>query len=277
MSEIPSNKKNSCPKISPKFRRTVGRAIYRYDMITPGDRIAVGLSGGKDSLMLLYLLKSIKIHGPVKYDLQAISVDMTGGAWDTSSIQKICDSLEVPLTVVSYPIEHILDVKSTESPCSLCANLRRGILNTTANKIGCNKIALAHNLDDVVETALMNLLRNGRFRSFLPKLWHDRADIWVIRPMIYLTEMQVVHELSRLGVETSQHCCKYAAETERSRTKSLIAQLSPTFPGIKQRILHALENHHDTDCWTPTPKRYTGVFFTESPEPDAPESPSEIE
>ncbi len=170
MIENSSSKKNSCPKINPKFRRTAGRAIYHYDMIAPGDRIAVGLSGGKDSLMLLYLLKSIKIHGPVKYDLQAISVDMTGGVWDTTPIQKICDSLEVPLTVVSYPIEHILDVKSTESPCSLCANLRRGILNTAANKIGCNKIALAHNLDDVVETALMNLLRNGRFRSFLPKL-----------------------------------------------------------------------------------------------------------
>ena len=252
-------------KISAKIKRLVGKAIFKYDMITPGDRIAVGLSGGKDSLLLLALLKSIRAYSPIKYDLHAISVDMTNGEWDTAPIRSICDELEVPLHVVPYAIEHIIEVKGTDSPCSLCANLRRGLLNANAKKCGCNKIALGHNLDDVVETALMNLLRNGRFRGFQPKIWHDRADIWLIRPMIYLTEYQIQNELDRLGIKTSQHCCKYGADTERSRTKTLIAQLKPHFPDIRQSILHALENHPEEDHWTPTPHRYSQVYVTESP------------
>lgn len=265
-------KKNNRLRISTRICRLVGRAIYRYDMITPGDRIAVGVSGGKDSLMLLYLMKYINTYSPVKYDLQAISVDMTNGEWDTTPLRKICDELKVPLTIVPYAIEYIIEAKGEKSPCALCANLRRGILNTTAQRLGCNKIALGHNFDDVVETALMNLLRNGRFRSFQPKLWHDRVDIWLIRPMIYLTERQILNEVDRLGIKTCQHCCKFGADTERSRTKTLIAELSPRFPDIKRSILHALENHHEGDQWTPTPRRYTGVYFYPYPDKPRPEN-----
>ena len=264
MTENHENKPGQPPKISAKIRRLTGKAIFRYDMITPGDRIAVGLSGGKDSLLLLALMKSIKYYSPIKYDLHAISVDMTNGEWDTSSIQKICDSMEIPLHVIPYAIEHIIEVKGAESPCSLCANLRRGILNAQAKKIGCNKIALGHNLDDVVETALMNLLRNGRFRSFQPKLWHDRADMWLIRPMIYLTEYQIINELNRLGIQTSQHCCKYGSDTERSRTKTLVSQLKQHFPDIRQSILHALENHPQEDHWTATPRMYSQVYVSDA-------------
>lgn len=255
-----AEKQPSVPAISAKIRRLVGKAIYRYDMITPGDRIAVGVSGGKDSLLLLHILKFIRTYNPVKYDLQVISVDMTNGGWDTAPLRNLCRRLDVPLTVVPYAIEHIVSVKSAHSPCSLCANLRRGILNAEARRLGCNKIALGHNLDDVVETALMNVLRNGRFRSFQPKLWHDRADMWLIRPMIYLTERQIVNELKHLGVETFQHCCRYGDDTERSRTKSLIARLTPRFPDIKQSLLHALENHPKGDHWTPTPRRYHSLY-----------------
>lgn len=262
-------KKTKHPRlnISAKTRRLVGRAIYRYDLIAPGDNIAVGLSGGKDSLLLLHLLKFIKIYSPVKYNLHAIAIDMTNGDWDISPLKEICDEIEVPLHVVPYAIEHIIEVRNEQSPCSLCANFRRGLLNAAATKAGCNKLALGHNLDDVVETALINLLRNGRFRSFQPKLWHDKAEMWVIRPMIYLTEHRVECELARLGLTPHQHYCKYGAETERSRTKSLISQLEPRFPDIKPGILHALENHKDTDSWHPMPKIYKGLFSNpESPE-----------
>ena len=254
-------------RISNRIRRLVGKAIFRYDMIVPGDRIAVGLSGGKDSLLLLHILKYIKTYSPVKYDLQAVSVDMTNGEWNTEPLRQLCARLEVPLTVVPYAIEHIIDVKAEASPCSLCANLRRGLLNATAKKLGCNKLALGHNLDDVVETALMNLLRNGRFRAFQPKLWHDRADMWLIRPMIYLTEHQIQCELDRLGVTPSQHCCKYGADTERSRTKSLIADLRPRFPDIRQCVLHALEKHQESDSWQATPRMYFGVHESEAAAP----------
>lgn len=269
MDEIKGKGCSGSLRISAKIRRLTGRAIYRYDMITPGDRIAVGVSGGKDSLLLLHILKFIKTYSPVKYDLQAFSVDMTNGAWDPAPLQNLCDALEVPLHVIPYAIEHILDVKREESPCSLCANLRRGILNAAAQKAGCNKLALGHNLDDVVETGLMNLLRNGRFRSFQPKLWHDRAKMWLIRPMIYLSEFQIRNELNRLGVATFQHCCKYGADTERSRTKSLIAELKPRFPDIKQSILHALENHAPIDHWTATPRLYAGVYESDRPVSDS--------
>ena len=248
-------------KISTRIRNLTGRAIFKYDMITPGDHIAVGVSGGKDSMLLLAIMKFINTYSPVKYTLQAISVDMTGGEWDTTPLQEFCESMDVPLHVVPYAIEHIIEEKGERSPCSLCANLRRGILNTTARKIGCNKIALGHNLDDVVETALMNLLRNGRFRSFQPKLWHNRADVWLIRPMIYITEKQVRDEVARLGINLSQHCCRYGADTERSRTKTLIEQLRVRFPDIRQSILHSLENHHEEDHWTPTPHLYKKVYY----------------
>lgn len=245
--------------INARVRRLVGKAVFRYDMIVPGDRIAVGVSGGKDSLMLLHILKYIKTYSPVKYELRAVSVDMTNGTWDTSSLQSVCDALEVPLTVVPYAIESVIEKKNEESPCSLCANLRRGLLNATAKRLGCNKLALGHNLDDVVETALMNLLRNGRFRAFQPKLWHDRAGIWLIRPMIYLTERQILDNLNSLGISTSQHCCKYAGNTERSRTKSLIASLLPRFPDLIRCVLHALESGQPNDLWKPTPRMYFGV------------------
>lgn len=252
------------PRVSAKMRRLVGKAIFRYDMIVPGDRIAVGVSGGKDSLTLLYILKDIKAYSPVKYDLQAVSVDMTGGAWDAGGVKAVCDALEVPLAVVPFNIEHVIEQKKEASPCSLCANLRRGLLNAAAKKRGCNKLALGHNLDDAVETALMNLFRNGRFRAFQPKLWHDRADVWLIRPMIYLTERQIAREIERLGVKTSQHCCAYAGRTERARAKELVSGLSARFPDVRRCVLHALEGHRPEDSWTATPRLYFGVHTSPS-------------
>lgn len=261
--------KPDVPHIGAKMRRLVGKAVYRYDMIVPGDRIAVGVSGGKDSLMLLHILSDIKTYSPVKYDLRAVSVDMTGGAWNTDGVRNVCDSLGVPLTVVPYAIESVIEKKREASPCSLCANLRRGLLNAAAKRLGCNKLALGHNLDDVVETALMNLLRNGRFRAFQPKLLHDRAGIWLIRPMIYLTEHQILCELERLGVTTSQHCCKYAGATERARVKTLCADLGRRFPDLRRCVLHALEGHSESDFWTPTPRLYFGVHTSDALTPPA--------
>lgn len=258
----PSNnaEKGEPLRISGKIRKLAGKAIYSYDMITPGDRIAVGVSGGKDSLLLLHLLKYMQAYSPVKYDLQACCVDMTAGGWDTEPLQKLCDSLQVPLHIVPYAIEKIIDERQERSPCSFCANMRRGILNTITKKVGCNKLALGHNLDDSVETTLMNLLRNGRFRCYQPKLWHDRAEIWVIRPLIYLSEYQIQREIDRLGVRTAQYCCKFGADTERSRTKHIIETLKASFPNIKTSVVHALENHADDDCWQKTPQRYFKMY-----------------
>ncbi|MDY3869017.1 MAG: ATP-binding protein [Pyramidobacter sp.] len=256
-------KKNEAFTISGKIRKLAGKAIYSYDMITPGDKIAVGVSGGKDSLLLLHLLKYMQVYSPVKYELHACCVDMTAGGWDTQPLESLCASLSVPLHIVPYAIEKIIDERQERSPCSFCANMRRGILNTVTKRIGCNKLALGHNLDDSVETTLMNLLRNGRFRCYQPKLWHDRAEIWVIRPLIYLTEYQIQHEINRLGIKTSQYCCKYGADTERSRTKSIIETLKGSFPSIKTSVIHALENHQTDDCWQRTPQRYFRMYGTE--------------
>lgn len=239
------------PEIGRRIRRLIGKAVYNFDLIESGDRIVVGLSGGKDSVLLLYSLACLRRWSPVKFQLSACSIDMTAGLWDTSPMRRLCGQLDVEYRIVPYPIVSIINDRDERSPCSLCAKLRRGLLNSTVAEMGCNKLALGHNLDDSVETTLMNLFRNGHFRCYQPKLHQDRSDIWVIRPLVYLTEHQIREENRRLGLEASylDYCCPFSLETERSRTKTLVAQLKTQFPAIRKNIQHALETLSGNDQW----------------------------
>ncbi len=239
--------------VGKKIRRLVGKAIYDYDMISASDKIAVGLSGGKDSVLLLITLKMIQRWSPIAYEMVACSVDMTGGGWDTAPMKELCQKLQVPYHVVTQPIEQIIRSRDERSPCSFCANMRRGILNSYARSLGCNKLALGHNLDDTVETTLMNLLRGGRFRCYQPKLWQDKSDIWIIRPLIYLTEHQIRAEIQRLGLPLLDYVCPFSAETERSRTKKLVELLGSQIPDVKSAVLHALENIDSSERWKKIP------------------------
>ncbi|MEA3285411.1 MAG: ATP-binding protein, partial [Synergistota bacterium] len=181
--------------------------------------------------------------------LSACSVDISGGNWDVSPMEKLCDELKIPYKVVPHPIEEIIRIREERSPCSFCANMRRGILNSYAKEMGGNTVALGHNLDDAVETALMNLFRTGRFRSFQPRIWQSNSGMNLIRPLLYLTEKAILQEISRMGLPLVRYTCPFSLETERTRAKELVSDLTARFPDAKQNILHALRSIDGKDRW----------------------------
>ena len=169
------------------------KAVDDYQMIEDGDHIAVGISGGKDSLTLLYALRGLQRFYPKKFKLSAITVNLGYEKFDTTLLKELCESLEVPYTVVNTDIARILfDERKENNPCSLCAKMRKGALNDAAKEMGCNKIAYAHHKDDIIETMLLSLIFEGRFHSFSPKTYLDRMDLTVIRPMMYVDEIDVI-------------------------------------------------------------------------------------
>ena len=181
------------------------KAIEEYQMIDEGDKIAVCLSGGKDSITLLNGLKALQRFYPKHFDLIAISVNPGFESFDTELLQKNCDEIGVPLFIEKSDIKEIVfDIRKEKNPCSLCANLRRGIINSVAQREGCNKIALGHNLDDVIETFMMNLKYAGNISTFTPKSYMDRSGITMIRPLILLTEKDTNHFVKKYNKSTAQ-------------------------------------------------------------------------
>ena len=169
------------------------RAVDDYQMIQAGDKIAVGISGGKDSLALLYALHGLKRFYPNPFEIEAITVDLGYEGFDLSGIQKLCDDLGVRYTIVKTDIGKIIfEDRKEKNPCALCAKMRKGAFNETAKSLGCNKLAYGHHRDDLVETMLLSLIYEGRFFSFSPVTYLDRMDITLIRPLIYVTEADVV-------------------------------------------------------------------------------------
>ena len=176
------------------------KAVDEYQMIEAGDKIAVGISGGKDSLTLLYALAGLRRFYPKPFDLIAITVDLGYEKFHTEKIEALCQELDVPYHVVKTDIARILFEERKESnPCSLCAKMRKGALNEAVKKLGCNKVAYAHHKDDIVETMILSLIFEGRFHSFSPKSYLDRMDLTVIRPMMYVNEADVIENMSFLS------------------------------------------------------------------------------
>ncbi len=236
-------------KIHRRVRGKIGKAIFDYDMISKEDHIVVGLSGGKDSVFLLVALDEIRRWSPVPFSLSACSVDITGGNWDTSAMENLCSDRGIAYRIVPHPVEEIIRIRDERSPCSFCANMRRGILNSAVKEMGATTLALGHNLDDAVETTLMNLLRTGRFRSFQPTAWQSNSQVRLIRPMVYLSEKAILAEVDRLGLPLLKYTCPFSLETERTRAKGLVQELSANFPDVKQNILHALKCIDTKDRW----------------------------
>lgn len=237
------------PDLPFSIRKKMGLALAEFRMISPGDRIMIGLSGGKDSLMLALALSGLRRRSPVKFSLSACTVDITGGETDTDSLRAFCESLDIAYSVKAHPIVNIINIRNERSPCSLCANIRRGILNTAVKDAGCNVLALGHTLDDAVETALMNLFHTGRFKAFQPKFWQSRSNVTVIRPLILVEERRITKEISRLGLPILPYTCPFSLETERVRAKKIIDQLAAGNPRIKYNIIHALKSIDEGDRW----------------------------
>lgn len=227
-----------------KLQRLMGftrRAIDDYKMIQEGDRIAVGVSGGKDSLTLLYSLSGLRRFYPNKFELEAITVNMGYKDADFSGVAKLCDELDVRYTIVETDIAEILfEHRKENNPCSLCAKLRKGAFNIKAKELGCNKKAYAHHFDDVIETMLMSLLYEGRFHCFSPVTYLDRADITLIRPLIYVDEKEIIGFKKAYKLPVVKNPCPVDGYTKREFTKQLIKSLDKDNPGLRERLFTAI-------------------------------------
>ena len=219
------------------------KAVDDYQMIDDGDHIAVGISGGKDSLTLLYALHGLKRFYPKNFTLSAITVDLGYEKFDTEPLRTLCEELEVPYTVVKTEIAHILFEERKESnPCSLCAKMRKGALNDAVKAMGCNKVAYAHHKDDIIETMLLSLIFEGRFHSFSPKTYLDRMDLTVIRPMMYVDEMDVIGFQHKYNLPVAKSRCPIDGFTKREYAKDLVKQLNLEHPGARNRMFTAILN-----------------------------------
>lgn len=219
------------------------RAIEDYQMIEEGDHIAVGISGGKDSLTLLYALHGLRRFYPKHFTLSAISVHPGVEGFDLSPVQKLCEELDVPYYIVETDIQKIVfDMRKEDNPCSLCATLRKGAFNTKCAELGCNKVAYGHHMDDIVETMMMSLLYEGRFYSFSPKTFLDRKEITVIRPMMYIKEADIIGFTRKMSLPVCKNPCPADGHTCRQTTKELIAELNHRYPGCKSRMFTAICN-----------------------------------
>ena len=219
----------------------VRRCVEDYRMIEAGDRIGVGVSGGKDSLALLVFLAELKKYFPQPFYLEAITIDM-GLGMDYSGIENLCRELDVPFTLVKTEIAPIIfDYRKEKNPCSMCAKMRRGALNQTLLERNLNKLALGHHYDDAVETFLMSLLFEGRISCFQPVTDLDRTGIIQIRPMLYIHEKTVDSFALRQNLPVLENRCPVDKITKRAEVKDLIYQLSATYPDLKERIFGAMQ------------------------------------
>ena len=225
------------------------RAVDDYNMIEDGDKIAVGVSAGKDSLTLLCALASLRRFYPKKFDLCAITVDMGFDGMDFSPIEELCRELDVPYSVVPTQISKIIfDVRKEKNPCSLCAKMRRGALNGSAKKFGCNKVALGHHYDDAVETFMLNLFFEGRIGCFRPVTYRSRMDVTVIRPMIYMPEKDVRSYAAAAELPVTKSLCPADGNTQREEMKNLLQELDKNNKGLKYRIFGAIRRG-EIDGW----------------------------
>ena len=219
----------------------VRRAVDDYEMIDEGDRIAVGVSGGKDSLTLLSTLCSLKRFYPKSFEIVAITVDMGFPDMDYSKIRELCQAQGVEYKVVKTDIAKIIfDVRRESNPCSLCAKMRRGALHAAACESDCNKVALGHHYDDAVETFMMNLFFEGRLGCFSPKSYLSNRKITLIRPMLYATERDVAYFARRQELPIVKNPCPEDKSTERENMKQLLLTLERDNKGLKHRIFHAM-------------------------------------
>ena len=217
------------------------KAIEDYHMIEEGDKIAVGLSGGKDSITLLMGLKALKRFYPKKFDIIGVSVDPGFEFFNRGFLENICKDIDVPFFCEeAYIKEIVFDIRKEKNPCSLCANLRRGVLNSIAIRENCNKIALGHNEDDVLETFLLNLFYTGSISTFAPVSYMDRSNITLIRPLIYASEKEIKRFIKKQNISVMPKNCPMDGISKREDMKQMIRDLQVDIPHIRANLYGAI-------------------------------------
>ena len=216
-----------------KLMSQVRKCVRDYAMLQPGDRVAIGVSGGKDSLALLRLMAELRDHSPIPFTIHAVTLDMGYEEMDFSPVAALCARLNVPYTVKQTQIREIVfDIRKEENPCALCAKLRRGILNDAALELGANKVALGHHYDDAIETFMLSMIYEGRISSFLPVTYMDRTGLTLIRPMLYLHEKTVRNFVERENLPVVHNPCPADKNTKREDVKALLYELEGRYPGL---------------------------------------------
>ena len=217
------------------------QAVDTYELIDPGDKIAVGISGGKDSLALLYALHGLKRFYPNPFQIHAITVDLGFEGFDLSKIKDLCEKLSVPYTIVTTDIGNILfQIRQESNPCSLCAKLRKGALNQAAIDLGCNKVAYGHHKNDIVETMMLSLIYEGRFYSFSPRTYLDRTGLTLIRPLLYVNEADLIGFSNKYQLPVCKNPCPADGNTKREVMKKLMKDLESSNPGTRDHMFHAI-------------------------------------
>lgn len=233
-----------------RLLKPVIKTNQAYDMIKAGDRIAVGLSGGKDSSTLLYLLTVLQKYLPIPFEVIPITLTLGFEGMDLTPMEEYVQNLGHKLYIKETTIGKVVfDIRQEKNPCSLCANMRRGNLYDYAHALGCNKVALGHHLDDGLETFFMNLLFNGKLGTFQPCTYLDRTDLTVIRPLIAIEESAIIKFVETKGIPVIHNPCPANKKTKREEVKQLVHGLSQHYPDLRQKFLHAATHVDLSDFW----------------------------
>lgn len=228
----------------------IRRACEDFHLIEDGDIVAVGVSGGKDSLLLLYALSLYRKFAPQRFEVKGLTLTMGLEPFDTSKVAALCEELGVEYIVRPTEIGRIIfEERHEKNPCSLCAKMRRGALNDLAKECGCNKVALGHHRDDALETLLLCLLHEGRIHTFHPKSYLSKADLTVIRPMVYLPEKHIIHVAREMQLPIIPSPCPANGATEREEMKYLLDSLCKLYPNAREMMLSALQNEAQYGLW----------------------------
>lgn len=225
-----------------EFSGIIRKAVDDYNMIEEGDRIAVGVSGGKDSLLLLLALKHLQSYYPKRFELEAITIELGFEGVDYSPVRELCEELNIPYTCLKTDIKEIVfDVRKEENPCSLCAKMRRGALNDAIRERGISKLALGHHFDDAVETFMMNLLFEGRLGCFRPVTYLDRSGVTQIRPMIYAGEGKIANLAEKLELPVVENPCPMDKTSKRHEIKEMLKSMCADYPDMKSKIFGSMQ------------------------------------
>ena len=231
-------------KLLNDFTGTVRRAVDDYDMIQAGDRVAVGVSGGKDSMLLLLALNHLRRFYPQPFELEAITIELGFEGMDFTPVRELCESLEIPYTCLKTDIKEIVfDVRQEDNPLLPLAKMRRGALNDAIRARGITKLALGHHFDDAVETYMMSLLFEGRISCFRPVTYLDRSGVTQIRPLIYAGEQKIANVAAALHVPVVENPCPQDKASKRWEIKQLLKTMSAEYPDMKSKIFGAMQRY----------------------------------
>lgn len=238
----------------PRYLSKVKKAIKKHDMIRDGDLVVAGVSGGKDSTALLYILAQLRHRSHLRFELHAVILDIGWGEMSFEGHRALCARLEVPLTVKRHAVAEIIAKHPEKNPCTLCGKIRAGVLNSTALELGADRVALGHHLDDVIETFFLNLIFTGQMKTFAPNTYLSDTGLYLIRPLVFLPEHAVISLAQREQLPVTPNPCPHDGHTRRDEMKMIVGGLAARYPDFRERFLSALH----TSAWKSRPEGEVG-------------------